>query len=94
MPHFVPWSEETAVLGTQLDLTTRWQRLRVVLPPQEWPCAIDLGSHGSQANAWEAPLYGRGQPWPWHLELAFEGGAGPQQFWLDSVVLLANQSLV
>ena len=44
--------------------------------------------------AWEAPLYGRGQPWPWHLELAFEGGAGPQQFWLDSVVLLANQSLV
>ena len=94
VPHFEPWSEETAVLGTQLDLTTQWQRLRVVLPPQEWPCTIDLGPHGSQANAWEAPLYGRGQPWPWHLELAFEGGAGPQQFWLDSVVLLANQSLV
>jgi|EP01043_Picozoa_sp_COSAG02_P024314 hypothetical protein len=55
---------------------------------------IDVGRQGSQQNAWEAPLYGRGQPWHWHLELAFEGGTdGPQQFWLDSVVLLANQSL-
>eukprot|EP01050_Picozoa_sp_SAG11_P057106 SAG11_NODE_35784_length_265_cov_0.608434_1_plen_87_part_11 len=87
----MPWSEQTAILGKPLSLTTNWQRLHVVLPPQEWPCLIDVGPAGSQRNAWEAPLYGRGQPWHWHLELAFEGGSdGPQQFWLDSVVLLAN----
>ena len=63
VPHFVPWSEQTAVLGSPLTLTTEWQDLRVVLPPREWPCSIDRGSPGSQANTWEAPLYGRGQAW-------------------------------
>jgi len=92
VPIFVPWSKQTEVLGAPLTLTTQWQQLRVVLPPQEWPCLIDRGPAGSQQNAWDVPLYGRGQSWPWHLELAFEGGDGPQQFWLDSVVLLINQS--
>jgi hypothetical protein len=93
VPHFVPWSQETAVLGAPVTLTTKWQRLRVLLPPQQWPCLIARGPAGSQQQTWNAPLYGRGQAWQWHLELAFEGGGGPQQFWLDSVVLLANQSL-
>jgi|EP01046_Picozoa_sp_COSAG06_P014607 hypothetical protein len=75
VPHFVPWSEQTAVLGAPVVLTTQWQPLRVVLPAQQWPCQIDRGPIGSQQNAWDAPLYGRGQQWPWHLELAFEGGA-------------------
>eukprot|EP01051_Picozoa_sp_SAG22_P003352 SAG22_NODE_162_length_16848_cov_16.978267_6_plen_193_part_00 len=93
VPHFVPWNEQTAILGAPVSLTTEWQQLRVVLPPQEWPCEIALGPAGSQQRTSAAALYGRGQPWPWHLELAFEGADGPQQFWLDSVVLLANQSL-
>lgn len=28
-----------------------------------------------------------------HLSIALEGGNGPQQFWLDDVVLLANQTM-
>ena len=62
-----------------ITLTTKWQRFRVVLPQQLWPCLIvPPGTYpkGAQQNAWDAPLYGRGQPWPceylreyrWHTD--------------------------